>query len=62
MHYETHWAYNARRHGHDVSSLAVLHADELPGDFGLYRVDAATGRLIGSEAPRAASRRQGLPR
>lgn len=53
---------NAGRHGHDVASLKVLHADELPGDFGLYRVDSATGRLIGSEGPVAGPRRQRRPR
>lgn len=53
---------HAERHGHDVGSLKVLHADELPGDFGLYRVDAATGRLVGYEAPVAASRRPRRPR
>jgi hypothetical protein len=53
---------NAQRHGHEVGSLKVLHADELPGDFGLYRVDAATGRLVGGEAPVARSRGPRRPR
>jgi hypothetical protein len=49
---------HAGRHGHNVASLKVLHADELPGDFGLYRVDPAAGRMIGGEAPVAGFRRQ----
>jgi hypothetical protein len=42
---------NAARHGHDVASLKIHHAAELPGDFGIYRVDAVTGRLVGQEIP-----------
>lgn len=47
---------NAARHGHDVNSLEVLHADELPGDFGRYHVNVEAGRLVGIELPERASR------
>jgi hypothetical protein len=48
---------NAARHGHDVASLRVHHASDLPGNFGSYFLDPATGKLAGRE-PAAASRQR----
>lgn len=47
---------NAARHGYDVGSLKVHHADELPGEFGIYHVDEKTGRLVGRDPERASRR------
>jgi hypothetical protein len=49
---------HAARIGHDLSALAVHHheGEELPGHFGAYSVDAASGRLVGRELPEGAKR------
>ena len=48
---------HAARIGHDLSALRVHHAEEVPGHFGAYYVDAASGRLVGRELPDGAKRR-----
>jgi hypothetical protein len=42
--------------GHDLSALKVHHADELPGDFGIYHVEPS-GRLVGKHPPQHGRRR-----
>lgn len=43
--------------GHDVTALKVHHAEELPGHFGVFHVDEASGRLVGRELPEGARRK-----
>ena len=47
---------HATRIGHDVHALKIHHADELPGEFGVYHVDS--GRLIGKHPPQHGRRRR----
>jgi hypothetical protein len=45
---------HAARIGHDLAAMRVHHAEELPGHFGVFHVEA--GRLVGRELPEGAKR------